>query len=235
MELDPTLTEDFEKAAAYLRGIAGKLESNDLLYFYARFKQAKEGPNTTPKPGFFDFQGKQKWQAWSAIGEMPKEQAMEEYIDRLDDLEEDWRKKEPSPTGGSWVSVSTMLPPAEEMQDKDKTLLDHVKEGNCEKFKAVSLSSEELQSLDPESGMALIHWAADRGHVEMVMAIVAAGCDINLADSEGQTALHYAASCGHGDLVQALLKAGADKDKKDSDRMTAGESATEDDIKQLLS
>ena len=74
---DPELVEDFEKAAAYLRGIAGKLDSSDLLYLYARFKQANEGPCNAPKPGFFDFQGKQKWAAWKSLEDLSREQAMQ--------------------------------------------------------------------------------------------------------------------------------------------------------------
>ena len=50
---DSELREEFEDAAAYLRGIAGKLDSKDLLYFYARFKQSNEGPCNVPKPGLF--------------------------------------------------------------------------------------------------------------------------------------------------------------------------------------
>lgn len=75
METD--LKADFDRAAAYLRCIAGKLDISDLLFFYARFKQAKEGPCNTPKPGFFDFQGKQKWSAWKELGDANPERAMQ--------------------------------------------------------------------------------------------------------------------------------------------------------------
>ena len=30
--------DEFEEAASFLKGIAGKLETADLLYFYARYK-----------------------------------------------------------------------------------------------------------------------------------------------------------------------------------------------------
>jgi len=75
--MDVELKAHFEKAAVYLRGIAGKLDSADLLYFYARFKQANDGPCNAPKPGFFDFQGKQKWAAWKELGDTSREQAMQ--------------------------------------------------------------------------------------------------------------------------------------------------------------
>ena len=75
--MDAELKLNFEQAAAYLRGIAGKLDSVSLLFFYARFKQANEGPCNAPKPGFFDFQGKQKWAAWKDLGDLSREQAMQ--------------------------------------------------------------------------------------------------------------------------------------------------------------
>ena len=71
------IKEQFEKAASFLRGIAGKLDSQDLLYFYARFKQANEGPCNIPKPGFFSFEGKQKWSAWKELGDLDRLSAME--------------------------------------------------------------------------------------------------------------------------------------------------------------
>ena len=168
---------------------------------------------------------------------MDTTQAMEEYLDHLSILEPEWRNKDPDLSGRaktSWVSVSTMLPPDKDQSSSDKTLLDHVKEGNCAAFKTANVDVDDLQSLDPDSGMAYIHWAADRGHCEMVLSIVSAGCNVDLIDSEGQTALHYAASCGHEALVKALLDANADKNKKDCDGLTPVESASEEVIKLLL-
>ncbi len=52
-------------------------------------------------------------------------------------------------------------------------------------------------------------WAADRGHVDCVHALVAAGIDINVADQNGYTALHRAANGGFLDVVQALVAAKA--------------------------
>ena len=49
----------------------GKLE----LYKY--YKQATIGDCNTPKPGYFDFVGKAKWDAWKSVADLPKEKAME--------------------------------------------------------------------------------------------------------------------------------------------------------------
>ena len=48
----------FNDAAKYFESIAHKLPPEVLLKFYARYKQAREGPCNIEKPGFFNFQAK---------------------------------------------------------------------------------------------------------------------------------------------------------------------------------
>lgn len=56
------------------------LSNEEKLYLYSRFKQATIGKNTTNQPGYLDFKGKAKWEAWNVLGDMSKEQAMTEYV-----------------------------------------------------------------------------------------------------------------------------------------------------------
>ena len=173
---------EFEKAAAYLRGIAGTLGSADLLYFYARYKYVTAGPNTLPKPGFFDFQGKQKWQAWKDLDQgdrLSRDEAMLQYVERLEEIDPDWAGKEPAEEK-SWNAVSRMVNEEEELPDGDKTPFDWVKEGNLEEVKA--MSKERLSATDP-NGMGLLHWAADRGSVELIEMLLELGADCLLYTS----------------------------------------------------
>uniref|UniRef100_A0A8C7M5J6 Acyl-CoA-binding domain-containing protein 5 n=1 Tax=Oncorhynchus kisutch TaxID=8019 RepID=A0A8C7M5J6_ONCKI len=58
--------------------------SNDMmLKFYSYYKQATLGPCSIPRPGFWDPVGKVKWDAWSDLGDMPKEEAMTAYVDEM--------------------------------------------------------------------------------------------------------------------------------------------------------
>ena len=50
--------QKFNAASKHLPSILSNVASQDLLYFYARYKQATVGPCNTEKPGFFDFKGK---------------------------------------------------------------------------------------------------------------------------------------------------------------------------------
>ena len=39
--------------------------------------------------------------------------------------------------------------------------------------------------------MSLLHWACDRGHVNVTQALLDHKADVNVLDAEGQTPLHY--------------------------------------------
>lgn len=54
--------------------------------------------------------------------------------------------------------------------------------------------------------------AAERGHHEVVAALLEAGANPASTDSGGQTALHLAANGGHLETVKLLIRAGAPKD-----------------------
>ncbi|XP_044280917.1 acyl-CoA-binding domain-containing protein 5 isoform X1 [Varanus komodoensis] len=54
-----------------------------MLKFYSFYKQATQGPCNSPRPGFWDPIGRYKWDAWSALGDMPKEDAMIAYVEEM--------------------------------------------------------------------------------------------------------------------------------------------------------
>ncbi|XP_069067425.1 acyl-CoA-binding domain-containing protein 5 isoform X2 [Pleurodeles waltl] len=58
--------------------------SNEMmLKFYSFYKQATQGPCNVPRPGFWDPVGRYKWDAWSALGVMSKEEAMIAYVEEM--------------------------------------------------------------------------------------------------------------------------------------------------------
>ncbi|CAG2169454.1 unnamed protein product [Oppiella nova] len=74
----------FEAAVRVIRALpkSGHYKPTDelRLQFYAYYKQATDGPNTTKKPAFYDLVGKYKWEAWSRLGDTSREEAMEGYV-----------------------------------------------------------------------------------------------------------------------------------------------------------
>ncbi|KAG8039566.1 hypothetical protein G9C98_008209 [Cotesia typhae] len=56
------------------------------LRFYAYYKQAMEGPCQQPKPAFWEVVKKAKWDAWMKLGNMSRQEAMNNYVDELKKL-----------------------------------------------------------------------------------------------------------------------------------------------------
>ena len=60
-------------------------------------------------------------------------------------------------------------------------------------------------------GMTALHWAADRGDLEMARMLVYAGAGLEAVTRMAEyTPLHLASRAGHGTVVRALLEAGSD-------------------------
>ncbi|XP_061411009.1 acyl-CoA-binding domain-containing protein 5-like [Lethenteron reissneri] len=54
-----------------------------MLRLYGFFKQATRGPCNISRPSFWDPLGRQKWDAWNALSQMSKEEAMAEYVNEI--------------------------------------------------------------------------------------------------------------------------------------------------------
>ncbi|XP_007525909.1 acyl-CoA-binding domain-containing protein 6 isoform X2 [Erinaceus europaeus] len=216
------LAELFDKAAEHLQSLVQVASREQLLYLYARYKQVKVGRCNTPKPGFFDFEGKQKWEAWKALGDSSPRQAMQEYIAVVQKLDPVWNPQLPEKKGkeaktGFGGPVVSSLYQEEIIREEDKNIFDYCRENNIDHVtKAIKSKTVDVNMKD-EEGRALLHWACDRGHRDLVTVLLQYRADINCQDNEGQTALHYAAACEFLDIVELLLQSGADPALRDQD------------------
>uniref|UniRef100_H2TMK9 Acyl-CoA-binding domain-containing protein 6 n=1 Tax=Takifugu rubripes TaxID=31033 RepID=H2TMK9_TAKRU len=231
------LEREFESAADRLRDLVQTASREQLLYLYARYKQAKVGKCNTPKPGFFDFEGQKKWQAWKELGDMEAEQAMREYIACINVLDPEGSTKErrgtERRTGFGGAAVSSLYQ-EETIREEDKNIFDYCRENNIEHIsQAISSQKVDVNTKD-EEGRALLHWACDRGHKELVSVLLQNKADINSQDNEGQTALHYASACEFADIVELLLDAGADPSIKDMEGSLPEEVTESSAISSLL-
>ena len=75
--------------------------------------------------------------------------------------------------------------------------------------------------------------AAQEGHTETVVALIAAGADVNASSEGGYTALHIAARNGHTESARALLDAGGDASMQTADGKTAADLAAENGHSEL--
>nr|XP_030135477.1 acyl-CoA-binding domain-containing protein 6 [Taeniopygia guttata] len=213
----------FEQAAERLPSLLPAASKEQLLYLYARYKQVKLGTCNTPKPSFFDFQGKQKWEAWKALGDTSPHQAMQEYIAAVKKLDPSWNPQTPEKRGKESKTVfggpviSSLYQEEEIIREEDKNIFDYCRENNIDYVTKAIQSKKVDVNVTDEEGRALLHWACDRGHKELVSVLLQNAADVNIQDGEGQTALHYAATCEFLDIVELLLQSGADPGLRDQE------------------
>ncbi|HEY9143334.1 MAG TPA: acyl-CoA-binding protein [Arenimonas sp.] len=74
------LKADFQNAAKDVMALAERPDNDTMLRLYALYKQGSEGDVSGPKPGFFDFVGTAKYEAWEKLAGMKPEEAMKKYV-----------------------------------------------------------------------------------------------------------------------------------------------------------
>ncbi|XP_068095815.1 acyl-CoA-binding domain-containing protein 6 isoform X2 [Hyperolius riggenbachi] len=205
-----------------------------------RHTKVRVGKCNTSKPGFFDYEGKKKWEAWKALGDCSKEQAMNDYIEAVKSLDPDWIPKkcvepevEHKTTFGGPV-VSCLFHMQEILREEDKDVFDYCRDNDISRISQLLASGTIDVNVADEEGRCLLHWACDRGRTELVNVLLFHNAHINLQDSEGQTPLHYAAACEFTDIVDILLDHGADPCIKDNDRFQPHEVTDSKEISNML-
>jgi diazepam-binding inhibitor (GABA receptor modulating acyl-CoA-binding protein) len=80
------LNSRFEKASAAAKILPSRPDNDTLLQLYALFKQGSSGDVSGNKPGFFDFVGVAKFEAWERLKGLPQDEARQKYIDLVTKL-----------------------------------------------------------------------------------------------------------------------------------------------------
>ncbi|NXJ91519.1 ECI2 isomerase, partial [Corythaixoides concolor] len=104
--------QDFEKAQEQLKLLKKDPGNETKLKLYALFKQATEGPCSSPKPGMLDFVKKAKWDAWNSLGNLSQDNARQKYTELVSSLvtaESAGREKDASPEQGRHGGYETIL------------------------------------------------------------------------------------------------------------------------------
>lgn len=74
------LNEQFEKASVAVKSLSERPDDNTMLQLYALYKQGSSGDVSGPKPGFFDFVGSAKYEAWGKLAGVTAEDAQQQYV-----------------------------------------------------------------------------------------------------------------------------------------------------------
>ena len=71
---------DFENAVVAAKALRDRPDNESMLLLYALFKQGTTGDINVPKPGFFDFVGVAKYEAWEKLKGTSQEDAKSRYV-----------------------------------------------------------------------------------------------------------------------------------------------------------
>ena len=80
------LKKKFEQAVADSKNLPDRPDNQTLLKLYALYKQASSGDVDGKRPGFTDMVGRAKWDAWNGFKGTGKDDAMQQYIDLIQEL-----------------------------------------------------------------------------------------------------------------------------------------------------
>ena len=80
------LKQKFEASAQAVQELSKRPDDATLLKLYSLYKQATVGNVSGSRPGFIDFVGRAKHDAWAELKETAKDDAMRAYIALVDEL-----------------------------------------------------------------------------------------------------------------------------------------------------
>jgi diazepam-binding inhibitor (GABA receptor modulator, acyl-CoA-binding protein) len=81
-----SLQTRFDQAMADSKNLPERPDNMTLLKIYALFKQASSGDVDGDRPGFTDMVARAKYDAWDALKGTSREDAMQQYIDLIEEL-----------------------------------------------------------------------------------------------------------------------------------------------------
>ncbi|SOS79227.1 acyl-CoA-binding protein, putative [Plasmodium sp. gorilla clade G1] len=99
-------------------------------------------------------------------------------------------------------------------------LCQHVVMGDLASIKKNLKHNPSLINKKNSSGLTPLHYACDRGYIDIVKYLVNQGANINVEDSYGDTPLHMAAYSEKLNVVDFLKSVGADINKTNSEGLT---------------
>ena len=81
-----SLQEQFDQAQADSKNLSERPDNMTLLKIYALYKQASAGDVEGKRPGFTDMVGRAKYDAWDGLKGTSQDDAMQQYIDLIEEL-----------------------------------------------------------------------------------------------------------------------------------------------------
>lgn len=81
-----SLQDQFAQAQIDSKNLAERPDNMTLLKIYALFKQGSSGDVSGERPGMTDFVARAKYDAWAGLKGTSQDEAMQQYIDLIEEL-----------------------------------------------------------------------------------------------------------------------------------------------------
>ncbi len=81
-----SLQETFDEAQERIKTLTSNPGNDKLLELYALYKQGTAGDVSGKRPGMLDMKGRVKYDGWAKKKGMSREDAMQAYIDLVNEL-----------------------------------------------------------------------------------------------------------------------------------------------------
>jgi len=81
-----SLQERFTQAQLDSKNLPERPDNQTLLKIYALYKQGANGDASGERPGMTDFVARAKYDAWAALAGTSQDDAMQQYVDLIDEL-----------------------------------------------------------------------------------------------------------------------------------------------------
>jgi len=85
-DLEQKFNKLAEKIAEEFKKNNLALDNDTMATLYGYYKQSTIGDCNIAEPGFFDFKGKSKYEAWKQLEGITKEKAMKHYIKKVEKI-----------------------------------------------------------------------------------------------------------------------------------------------------
>lgn len=242
---DEALQEEFAKASAWVGEAGGSLSTEAKLGLYGCYKQFSSGDAPAQKP-WGGMEASMKYDAWSKLRGTSRCDAMRKYVELLGAVAPTWNTQDPAETktasgghkpdgsSGMGLRVSTMGTIGNPDEAPDETpvgqLCAKIENGDIGGACELLLEQPRLAFQEDKDGMAPLHWAADRGVMDVARVLVQMACEqptlearaacLNARDGTGDTPLHYAVNTDNPELARLLVEAGADPSVENEDGET---------------
>lgn len=99
-------------------------------------------------------------------------------------------------------------------------ILEVTKKGDLLKVKELLKNNPNLVKLKDQRNCTALHYAADKGYIDIVKYLVSNGANAQAKDIDGDSPLHWASFAGKTEIIKILVLKGVDVNQKNNDKET---------------